>query len=173
MKPRRITIHCSGTKSGTTEAIRRYHVNHNGWRDIGYHFVLERSGRIVHVGRPLTLNGAHVKSHNTGNIGICWIGGDYPTDRAPFRGWQPPTKAQMVEGVALCAQLILMFDMLRDADRVIPAVLRGHNEWPGVSKSCPGSRFKMDKFRWAVEMLAHDPDRVALRNEYLIENIIA
>ncbi len=52
--------------------IRRGHLN-NGWADIGYHFAIDPSGRIWQA-RPLNLQGAHVKDHNPGNLGIVVFG---------------------------------------------------------------------------------------------------
>jgi N-acetyl-anhydromuramyl-L-alanine amidase AmpD len=81
LKIDKITVHCSATKpsmSTTVDDIRRWHTDPrpkgNGWSDIGYHFVIERNGEIKKA-RPINEVGAHVKGHNTGNIGICLVGG--------------------------------------------------------------------------------------------------
>ena len=71
-----ITIHCSATredKDYTSENIKKWHLL-RGFNDIGYHFVILLDGTIE-IGRPLNKVGAHVAGHNTGNIGICYIGG--------------------------------------------------------------------------------------------------
>lgn len=76
MKLTHITIHCSATRPHQNigrKEIRRMHIN-KGYRDIGYHYIIRRDGS-VQAGRPVTQQGAHVKGHNTGNIGICLIGG--------------------------------------------------------------------------------------------------
>lgn len=54
------------------QLIRTGHMN-NGWADIGYHFAVDPSGRIWQA-RPLELQGAHVKDHNPGNLGIVVFG---------------------------------------------------------------------------------------------------
>lgn len=54
------------------DAIRKSHLG-RGWGDIGYHFVIDRAGRIWQ-GRPLNYQGAHVKDHNEGNIGVMCVG---------------------------------------------------------------------------------------------------
>lgn len=69
----RIVVHCSDTESGNVDSIRRYHVSHNGWNDVGYHFVITRDGTIE-PGRPLSKAGAHVSGANYDSIGICLIG---------------------------------------------------------------------------------------------------
>lgn len=71
-----IVIHCSATKEGkdyTIEDIKKWHLQ-RGFNDIGYHFVIKLDGTIE-IGRPLDKIGAHVTNHNTGSIGICYIGG--------------------------------------------------------------------------------------------------
>jgi len=54
------------------EIIRRGHRN-NGWADIGYHYIIDPEGRIWE-GRPISLQGAHVKEHNPHNLGILVLG---------------------------------------------------------------------------------------------------
>ena len=56
------------------ETIRDWHVNGNGWSDIGYHYVIKRNG-LVEAGRPVSISGAHAKGHNADSIGICLVGG--------------------------------------------------------------------------------------------------
>lgn len=72
-----IVVHCSATPPSMdigADEIRDWHVNTNKWSDIGYHFVIRRSGQIQ-TGRPLTRPGAHTKGYNTNSIGICLVGG--------------------------------------------------------------------------------------------------
>jgi len=87
MKPVIITIHCSATKNGETcdiDVIRKWHVEDRGWKDVGYHAIIQPDGEIQN-GRPLNEIGAHVKSYNIWdnginvrgiNVGICLIGTD-------------------------------------------------------------------------------------------------
>ena len=72
-----IIVHCSATPEGRdvdVSTIRRWHVEVNEWRDIGYHFVITLDG-MVHRGRPINQIGAHVRNRNTGTIGVCYVGG--------------------------------------------------------------------------------------------------
>ena len=72
-----IIIHCSATPEGkflSAEACRQDHIQHRGFRDIGYHFYITRDGEI-HPGRPLEKVGAHCRNHNAHSIGICYEGG--------------------------------------------------------------------------------------------------
>ena len=79
-KMREITeavVHCSYTTPDMdidAEWIRNVHVNENGWKDIGYHYVILRDGTIE-LGRDISRAGAHVLGHNKSTIGICLVGG--------------------------------------------------------------------------------------------------
>lgn len=71
-----IIIHCAATPEGkdfTVDDIRGWHLQ-RGFADIGYHYVIYRDGSI-HEGRDINVVGAHTTNHNTGTIGICYIGG--------------------------------------------------------------------------------------------------
>lgn len=49
--------------------------SYEDWDDIGYHFLIDQSGRIFE-GRSLEAEGAHVGGKNPGNLGIAIVG-DY------------------------------------------------------------------------------------------------
>ncbi len=55
------------------EQDRHVHVDNRGWGDLGYHFVIDRAGRLWE-GRKLKYQGAHVADHNEHNIGIMCLG---------------------------------------------------------------------------------------------------
>ncbi len=71
-----IIVHCAATRPsidiGATE-IRQWHLA-RGWSDIGYHYVIKRSG-YLETGRDLERSGAHAKGHNSHSIGVCMVGG--------------------------------------------------------------------------------------------------
>jgi len=74
---RKIIIHAADTTASMdigADEIRRWHVEDNGWSDIGYHYVIRRDG-TVEPGRPEHQPGAHVRGHNKDSIGICLVGG--------------------------------------------------------------------------------------------------
>lgn len=54
--------------------IRRWHMKDNGWRDIGYHWVIDRDGAMM-AGRKENVIGAGVAGHNNGVIHIVALGG--------------------------------------------------------------------------------------------------
>ena len=78
-----ICLHVSATRpdwmaTSTFQArfleIRRWHIQDNGWKDIGYHWVIDRDGSIL-PGRKENVIGAGVKNHNNGVIHIVALGG--------------------------------------------------------------------------------------------------
>lgn len=79
-----IVWHHSLTEDGDTlndyAAIKRYHKNVRGWRDIGYNIIIERDGPngavVAKWGRPLGMSAAHCKQNrrNYNSIGICIVG---------------------------------------------------------------------------------------------------
>ena len=54
-------------------AYQNYHIDSNGWNDIGYNFVVGEDGN-VYEGRGWEAVGAHAPTYNTKSIGICIIG---------------------------------------------------------------------------------------------------
>lgn len=90
MKIRRLVVHCSDSPDLLDIGVKEIRVWHTtpppsgrGWRDIGYHYVVRRSG-LVEVGRyengDSVLEGAEIGAHVAGNnadsLGICWVGRD-------------------------------------------------------------------------------------------------
>ncbi|WP_135079288.1 N-acetylmuramoyl-L-alanine amidase [Terasakiella sp. SH-1] len=79
-----IIIHCSATKADMdidAQTIRDWHVNENGWADIGYNRVIKRDGTIEQ-GRHDDAIGAHARGYNDKSIGICLVGGLGPDGQA-------------------------------------------------------------------------------------------
>jgi hypothetical protein len=136
---RYITVHHDGmtpfwgdTAAAATERlelIRRGHRNQN-WGDIGYHYIVDRGGRIWE-GRSLAYQGAHVKDHNEGNIGVMCLGN---FDE------QAPTQAQI-------AALNRHLGALMRQYGVSMRQVRTHQEW--ASTACPGRQLQrhMDTVR--------------------------
>ena len=68
-----LIVHCSDTcSSWVASDIHKLHLKF-GWNGIGYHKVIESSGKIVN-GRPEFWVGAHVKGYNKQSLGVCLIG---------------------------------------------------------------------------------------------------
>jgi hypothetical protein len=68
-------------------AIQLYHVQGNGWNDVGYNFLVDRFG-TVYEGRfggvDRNVVGAHAQGFNTGSVGVAVLG---------TYGGQPPSRA--------------------------------------------------------------------------------
>lgn len=118
-----IIIHCSATKEGKeyhAADIRRWH-KARGYKDIGYHYVVDLDGTIE-KGRAVELIGSHVAGRNHDSIGVCYIGG---LD-ADGKSKDTRTTAQKFALSALLTQLHARFPQAR---------ISGHNEH--AKKACP------------------------------------
>lgn len=110
--------------------MQNYHMDSNGWCDIGYHFIISQSGKIYQGRDDERRQGAHVGGQNAGNVGISFIG-DYTSN-------QPP-QAQVDAAVRLLSWVKNTYDIQWDRDHV-----KGHRQWPGQSTGCPGDNL-LDK----------------------------
>jgi N-acetylmuramoyl-L-alanine amidase len=121
-----IAIHCSATRGiqdvGVAD-IRKWH-KAQGWKDIGYHFVIRRNGK-VETGRAIDAVGSHVQGYNVNSVGICMAGG------LDDKTWKPVdnfTAAQWASLRTLVARLVKMYPK---------AKVLGHRDFPNVKKACP------------------------------------
>jgi hypothetical protein len=102
-QPNKIIIHHSATKDGLVlkdwDAIRKYHIETNGWLDVGYHYGVESVDNQYQImyGRPTLEEGAHCLGQNDSSIGICMLG-DFT--------YTPPTEAQYQTAVDLIKDII-------------------------------------------------------------------
>jgi N-acetyl-anhydromuramyl-L-alanine amidase AmpD len=108
------------------DEIRSWHVNKNGWSDIGYHYVIRRSG-VIDTGRPLKNSGAHVKGRNATTVGVCLVGGEHRS-----KGEQFPDSNFTYEQYNALRKLIAQ---LRGA---YPSIVKvsGHRDYD-PHKACP------------------------------------
>ena len=144
MRPiHKIILHCSATRSAwmadepfqsQVDEIRKWHVQDNGWSDIGYHWLVSRSGDVL-TGRPESKVGAHVRGQNKNSIGICLIGGG--GSEAGDKPAEHFTPVQMEAARRLITEIL---------ERHPNATVHGHNEF--AAKACPG--FQVDEW-WSQE----------------------
>ncbi len=135
-----IVVHGAWTKPGIdvdAEEIRSWHKD-RGFSDIGYHYVIRRDGKLED-GRPIEKAGAHVKGHNTDTVGICLVGGR--DDLAKHtRDLDEFTKQEVLwefnYTAAQMATLRTLVAKLKAEHRITD--VRGHRDFPGVTKRCPG-----------------------------------
>jgi N-acetyl-anhydromuramyl-L-alanine amidase AmpD len=125
-----IIIHCTDSTFGTERKVRSWHVDGNGWSDIGYHFLIlnsristnfkiEALNGCIELGRDIKKSGAHCKGYNTRSIGICLVGKD------KF------TKEQIFSLIELITDLMRIYKI--KLDNVL-----GHYETPKAGgKTCP------------------------------------
>lgn len=120
-----LTIHCAATPEGRdvkAMEINKWDIAKFG--QISYHIIVELDGTIVRSLSDTQL-GAHVGKHNTGNIGICYVGG---MDKDMKRAKDTRTREQKKALRTLVATF---------RDRYPGIIVRGHRDWPGVKKDCP------------------------------------
>lgn len=140
-----LTLHHSATEDGQTVswgAIRKYHVEVNGWSAIGYNAGIELISDTYEVllGRMPDQIGAHCReSHmNSLGIGICLVG-DFDKE--------PPPDMMMKKLYELCRYFMATYNIPpnrvvghREAQVMDPAVGR-------ALKSCPGACFPLVELR--------------------------
>lgn len=142
---RMITFHHTGDYEafyGTTysETIaqlqkdRNCHCNERGWGDIGYHFAIDRAGRVWQL-RSLRYQGAHVWGRDEHNIGVVVLGN--------FE-LQSPTAQQ-------CDRIRQFAPLLRRIYKLPASCIHTHREiaLPGHGTLCPGRHLQptMDLYR--------------------------
>lgn len=129
-----IIVHCTATHpewmadssvQEKVDEIRRWHVNGNGWSDIGYHAVIDRDGAKA-PGRPIQRAGAHTKGHNSNSIGVSLVGGHGSSEQD-----QPLDNFTQ-------EQLTSLRQYLKDMMTDLPSIklVSGHNQY--AAKACPG-----------------------------------
>jgi ribonuclease HI len=127
-----IIIHCTATRADWWQSrstsqkvaeVRKWHVSDRGWSDIGYHYLIDRDGTVAE-GRPLDRNGAHVRGHNSGTIGIALFGGHGGSENDVFLDNFTPEQEAALRG--LIERLETQFGTLK---------LSGHNQY--AAKACP------------------------------------
>ena len=149
-KPEYIVIHHSHTVDSETkswDAIRKYHIETNGWKDIGYHKGIERIKNDVMVfeGRADDAAGAHAKElgMNNKSIGICVVG-NYDIIK--------PSSVHLELLKRLCHAYMANYNI--PVENIIGhrdvGMMAGFNWRRGEYKSCPGEMFDMDDFRKLV-----------------------
>lgn len=107
------------------ENMKRYHVNTNGWSDIGQHVTLLLDGRFV-TGRPFDKAPASITGFNTGAFCMEMLG-DFDIGKDKFEGKQKESALKLTK---------YFLDKKRN--------IRFHNE--GAAKTCPGSSINKATF---------------------------
>jgi len=135
----KITIHHSAVLArndsmsrtrAVLRSIQNGHMRGRGWGDIGYHYLIDRQGRIWE-GRRLAWQGAHAgnPTSNRGNIGICLLGNFTGTGDG-----QHPSSAQLE------AMEYLVIDLATRHNVPVSRVLT-HREIRATD--CPGANLQL------------------------------
>lgn len=120
-----IIVHCTATPEGRPTTVAEIDSWHKarGWSGIGYHRVIGLNGERW-LGRPIEAVGAHCEGHNTGTIGVVYVGGLAKDGRTAK---DTRTNQQ---------KMALRFELTRLLQQ-FPAINRisGHNQY--AAKACP------------------------------------
>jgi N-acetylmuramoyl-L-alanine amidase len=132
--PTKIIIHASATDDDpkfSWGAIRKYHIEHNEWDDIGYHAGCELVGDHYEVlyGRPWIEAGAHCPTQNTRSLGFCFVG-DFMTE--------PPPQSQILAALPLLRDWMRLYSIPKEE-------VHPHREFNNTD--CPGDAFDIEALR--------------------------
>lgn len=132
-----VIIHCTATPESrevSLDTIRRWH-KARGFSDIGYHYVVHING-LIEAGRQESLIGAHVEGHNTGTIGISYVGGCDANMQPKDTRTEEQKKSLM--GLVLALK------------KRYPTIMKvsGHNQY--ASKACPSFDVRKDPLGSAI-----------------------
>lgn len=135
------TIHCSATpefRDVSAKEIEAWDTAKFGQRS--YHYIILLDGTI-HQSLPLTTRGAHVASHNTGNIGTCVIGGMSKDMKQSKDTRNTLQKAALRKHVA---DLNKKYPILATNDSTGKPRTKGHRDWsPDANHNG-----RLDTFEW-------------------------
>lgn len=129
----KVIVHCTATRpewwakkptESKVREVRRWHVEDNGWRDIGYHYLIDRDGTVA-KGRHVAQIGAHCRGHNKGSVGVALFGGHGSSETDKFEENFTPEQDKALRS------LIRGFGA--EYGKV---TIHGHNEF--AAKACPG-----------------------------------
>jgi N-acetylmuramoyl-L-alanine amidase len=127
---KRIVVHHSATvDTATPRSFAAYHVDHNKWPGIGYHYVITKDGTIYKTNNDSTVSWHAGPTANRDSIGICLVGW-FDKGMPPEPQWKAT---------------IELVKHIRKAYNIPVSGVIGHREVPKTSKSCPG---------WAIDLNA-------------------
>jgi len=110
------------TCSARVRSIQAYHMDSNGWSDIGYNFLIGGDGNI-YEGRGWGVLGAHTGGYNSVGYGTCFIGSF--TDHIPV-----PEAVNKYMALLECST--------GSGYVASNYQMKGHRQAPGGTTSCPG-----------------------------------
>jgi len=136
-----IFIHCtSGPASQTTKAIKDYWRKDLGWKQVGYHFIINADG-TVEVLAPIEAITNGVKNYNSVSVHICYKGGMGGKDTRT-----PEQKASIEKTIKE------VLEELKKTQPIDGIKIRGHRD---VSPDKNGNG-KVDFFEWIKDCPCFD-----------------
>lgn len=119
-----IAIHCTATQpEASIASIQNYWKNNLGWKNPGYHYIIDRFGNVVNL-LPIELVSNGVQGYNSQTINISYVGGIDKSGKPK----DTRTEAQKQSILKLLKELHVKFPK---------AKIQGHRDFPNVKKACP------------------------------------
>jgi N-acetylmuramoyl-L-alanine amidase len=121
-----IAIHCTATQpNATIAAILRYWKDHLGWKNPGYHLLIEPNGTI---NRLLPFDGVAngVRGFNNHTIHISYIGG-ITKEGKPVDNRTDKQKQAILDCIA----------EVKEWSDNKNLIIQGHRDFPNQNKACP------------------------------------
>ena len=119
-----IAIHCTATQPETSiQSIQNYWKNNLGWKNPGYHYIIDRFGNVVNL-LPIELVSNGVQGYNSQTINISYVGGIDKSGKPK----DTRTEEQKQSILKLLKELRVKFPK---------AKIQGHRDFPNVKKACP------------------------------------
>ena len=119
-----IAIHCTATQPESSIAsIQNYWKNNLGWKNPGYHYIIDRFGNVVNL-LPIELVSNGVQGYNSQTINISYVGGIDKSGKPK----DTRTEAQKQSILKILNELRVKFPK---------AKIQGHRDFPNVKKACP------------------------------------
>ena len=133
-KVKYIVLHCTATNpDATVESIKRYWKENLGWKNVGYHILIDKNGLPNYLADFNSITNG-VKGYNHESIHISYIGGidekGKPKDTRTM-----PQKATILD----CIREVLEWY----GEKLI---IQGHRDFPNVNKACPS--FDCSEYSW-------------------------
>ena len=119
-----IAIHCTATQpEASITSIQNYWKNNLGWKNPGYHYIIDRLGNVVNL-LPIELVSNGVQGYNSQTINISYVGGIDKSGKPK----DTRTEAQKQSILKILKELRVKFPK---------AKIQGHRDFPNVKKACP------------------------------------
>lgn len=119
-----IVVHCTATpQDAKIESIKKYWRDVKGWKQVGYHYIIEANGKINKLAEESEITNG-VAGYNSASVHVCYIGG-------------VDSKGNPIDN-RTDSQKNAMKDILAELKMRYPdAEIKGHRDFPNIKKACP------------------------------------